>query len=414
MFSSLILFDVLTSEVCFKLQIESLSLAWHWQGGLSCIGLSSHRQICPNLLLNNSVDLFHCWTTPQRVRERGKQPFLQTYILFYLQLTYFLSSVTFFMQKSQSLSFLNLQVFPSTLLSHQLPLLQRRSDFWQVCRRNSLLLNPFIFIHTNTGLEPLEAPQIQSQSGLLTDSFLLFIQTLTKFTSTPLIDLNHQHSTRGRYQGAWQWICRMNIVEDDLITLQLTFTIIILVSQNKAQSRVNLAWNIALWQKYYIFYHIVKGPIMQCSSYALFFFLSLAIKWRYQWHQYNYTCVWNVFLLFSHSLIHLLLRTLLIYHISLSCQSLSECIHTVRLSLFSRSSVCACRFSPQLWLGSHWWASWGPKHLGTGRGLLPPFHPLAPPFLVPATWSSCIYHSQLKWQKAAGKCRGGRTIIYVA
>lgn len=58
-----------------------------------------------------------------------------------------------------------------------------------------------IFIHTNTGLESLAAPQIQSQSGLLTDSFLLFIQTLTKFTSTPLIDSNHQHSTRGRISG---------------------------------------------------------------------------------------------------------------------------------------------------------------------------------------------------------------------
>lgn len=53
----------------------------------------------------------------------------------------------------------------------------------------------------------------------LTDSFLLFIYTLTKFTSTPLIDPNHQHSTRGRCQGAWQWICSMNIVEKDLITL---------------------------------------------------------------------------------------------------------------------------------------------------------------------------------------------------
>lgn len=159
------------------------------------------------------------------------------------------------MQKSLSLSFSNLQFFPSTLLSHQPPLLQRRSDFWQVCRRNSLLLNPFIFIHTNTGLEPLAAPQIQRQSGLLTDSLLLFIQTLTKFTSTPLIDSNHQHSTRGSYQGAWQWIWRMNIVEDDFITLQLTFTIIILVSQSTAQSRANLPWNCVIMRKSYFLSH---------------------------------------------------------------------------------------------------------------------------------------------------------------
>ena len=137
-------------------------------------------------------------------------------------------SCTFFMQ-SLSPSFSNLQFFSSTLLSHQPPQLQRRADFL-----TSLLLNPFIFIHTNTGLEPLTAPQIQSQSGLLTDSFLPFIQTLTKFTSTPLIDSNHQHSTRGRYQGAWQWICRMNIVEDDLIILQLTFPIIIWVSHKQS------------------------------------------------------------------------------------------------------------------------------------------------------------------------------------
>lgn len=43
-----------------------------------------------------------------------------------------------------------------------------------------------------------------------------------------------------------------------------------------------------------------------------------------------------------------------------------------------------------------------------------PFHPLTPPVLFPATWSSHIYHSQLNRQKAAGKCRGRETIIHVA
>lgn len=156
------------------------------------------------------------------------------YFLSCSRIFYFFFQLHLFMQKSLSLGSSNLQFLPFALLSRQPPLLQRRSDFWQVCRRNSLLLNPFIFIHTNTGLEPLAAPQIQSQSGLLTDSFLLFIQTLTKFTSTPLIDSNHQHGTRGRYQGAWQWICRVNMAEDDLITLQLTFTIIILVSPKQS------------------------------------------------------------------------------------------------------------------------------------------------------------------------------------
>lgn len=47
------------------------------------------------------------------------------------------------------------------------------------------------------------------------------------------------------------------------------------------------------------------------------------------------------------------------------------------------------------------------EHLGTGCGLLPPFHPITPPFLH-------TYHSQLHRQKAAGKCRGRGTIIHVA
>lgn len=44
-------------------------------GGLYHIGLSSHRQICLSLLLNNSVDLFYCSTIPWRVKEYREQPF---------------------------------------------------------------------------------------------------------------------------------------------------------------------------------------------------------------------------------------------------------------------------------------------------------------------------------------------------
>ena len=171
--------------------------------------------------MNNSVDLFHCWTIPQTGREGGEEPLILTYILFPLQLTFSSHLCLFYAEVTEP------QLLKSSILSFDPPLsttpsaaAKGRFFFFLL---TSLLLNPFIFIHTNTGLEPLAAPRIQSQSGPLTDSFLLFIQTLTKFTSTPLIDLNHQHSTRGRYQGAWQWICSTNIVEDDLITLQLTF-----------------------------------------------------------------------------------------------------------------------------------------------------------------------------------------------
>lgn len=210
-------------------------------GGLYHTGLSSHRQICLSLLWNNSVDLFYCSTIPQRVKEYREQPFFPELQFIFLPPHLFFSFSCTYLCRSHWAS--ASQIFNSflfSLLCRQPPLLQWRSDFWQVCRRNSLLLNPFIFIHTNTGFEPLAAPQIHTHSGLLTDSFLLFIPTLTKFTSTPLIDSNQQHGTRGRYQGAWQWICRVNIVEDDLITLQLTFTIIIPLSQSKTQSRANL------------------------------------------------------------------------------------------------------------------------------------------------------------------------------
>lgn len=78
--------------------------------------------------------------------------------------------------------------------------------------------------------------------------------------------------------------------------------------------------------------------------------------------------------------------------------------HTPSLQVSVQGQMCVCLLSPQLWSGRRWWVSGGRKHLGTGCGLLPPFHPLAPPFPFPATWSSHIYHSQLKQQKAAGKC----------
>lgn len=53
----------------------------------------------------------------------------------------------FVMQKSLSLSYSNLQFFLFTPCTPTSPI--------PVLQPNSLLLNPFIFIHTNTGLEPL-------------------------------------------------------------------------------------------------------------------------------------------------------------------------------------------------------------------------------------------------------------------
>lgn len=82
-------------------------------------------------------------------------------------------SCTLFMQKSLNHSLSNLQFFPSTLHSHQPPLCFSEGQIiWQVCRRNSLLLNPFIFIHTNRGLEPLTDPRYKARVAFwLTVSF---------------------------------------------------------------------------------------------------------------------------------------------------------------------------------------------------------------------------------------------------
>lgn len=44
----------------------------------------------------------------------------------------------------------------------------------------------------------------------------------------------------------------------------------------------------------------------------------------------------------------------------------------------------------------------------------PTFNSLTPPSLFSATWSSHIYHSQLKWQKTTGKCRWRGAIIHAA
>ena len=111
---SIIVFGVLTCEAMFWAADWVFFSYLTLTGGLCRIGLSSHRQICLNLLLNNSVDLFYCWTIPQRVREPGEQPFSLTYILFPLLFTYFFFNCTFFfIQKTLSLSFSNLQFFLS-------------------------------------------------------------------------------------------------------------------------------------------------------------------------------------------------------------------------------------------------------------------------------------------------------------
>lgn len=97
-----------------------------------------------------------------------------------------------------------------------------------------------------------------------------------------------------------------------------------------------------------------------------------------------------------------------------------ECTHAVPTSLISRSSVCVC----MVWVPSCGQAgAGGPPGVAAqalGNWLwpftspTPPPPPLSPAVILPATWSSHIYHSQLKRQKAAGKCWGRGTIIHVA
>lgn len=93
-----------------------------------------------------------------------------------------------------------------------------------------------------------------------------------------------------------------------------------------------------------------------------------------------------------------------------------ECTHAVSLCVISRSSLSVCRLGPQLWSGRRCWASGScsPSTWGLVVAFYPPLHPLTPPFLFTATWSSHIYHFQLNQQKAAGKCQGRGTIIHVA
>lgn len=93
-----------------------------------------------------------------------------------------------------------------------------------------------------------------------------------------------------------------------------------------------------------------------------------------------------------------------------------ESTHAVPLSVISRSNMSVCCLCPQLWSGRRWWASGAcsPSTWDLAVAFYPPLHPLTPPFLFTATWSSHIYHSQLNRQKAAGKCRVRGTIIHVA
>lgn len=88
-------------------------------------------------------------------------------------------------------------------------------------RRNRLLSNPFIFIHTNTGLEPLAAPLTQRRTALWLTAISFKTRALTKFTSTSLIDTSPavHVDIRGRVSGF--------AVEDNLRTLQLTFILMI-------------------------------------------------------------------------------------------------------------------------------------------------------------------------------------------
>lgn len=185
------------------------------RGGLFHIGSSSPRQICLNLLLNNSVDLFDCWTEPRSEGDSDVH-----LISSHLTSWFFYAEVT-----EPQLFILNPPPISRT------PSAVAKVGFLTSLQKKQSALKS---LHFYSYKYRFGAPQIQSQSGSVTDSFLLLIQTLTKFTSTPLIDSNHQHAIAAGYQGAWLWICRMNIVEDDLITLQLTFPIIVLFSHKQS------------------------------------------------------------------------------------------------------------------------------------------------------------------------------------
>lgn len=125
--------------------------------GLSHTGPLSHGEIRLSLLLNNSVDFFYWLTIPLRLQESREQPFLKQ-IVCPLLLTFF-----FVMQKSLSLSYSNLQFFLFTPCTPTSPI--------PVLQPNSLLLNPFIFIHTNTGLEPLALSRYIARVALWLTAF---------------------------------------------------------------------------------------------------------------------------------------------------------------------------------------------------------------------------------------------------
>lgn len=126
----------------------------------------------------------------------------------------------------------------------------------------------------------------------------------------------------------------------------------------------------------------------------------------------NGTITMECVLLFSPPVIHVLLTASLIHHILPWCQSSAENAHmpSVFHSFQGQVCVCVCGSVPAAVRQS---GAGGPPGVAAR-----PFTPTLPfpsiPSLCPATWSSHIYHSQLKWQKAAGKCRGRRAISHVA
>lgn len=111
------------------------------------------------------------------------------------------SHLYLFMQKSLSLSFFNLQSF---LLSHQTPSTAAKVRFLTSLQKKQSAPKSLHFYSYKYRFGALCSSPDSQPEWPLTDSFLLFVQTLTKFTSTPLIDWNHQHGTGGRYRGARQ------------------------------------------------------------------------------------------------------------------------------------------------------------------------------------------------------------------
>lgn len=145
--------------------------------GLSHTGPLSHGEIRLALLLNNSVDFFYWLTIPLRLQESREQPFLKQ-IVFPLLLTFFFcyAEVT----------------EPQLLKSSILSFYSLHSHLPHPCAATKQSAPKSL--HFYSYKYRFRAPctlQIHSQSGPLTDSFPLYIQTITKSTSAPLIDSNH-------------------------------------------------------------------------------------------------------------------------------------------------------------------------------------------------------------------------------